>query len=204
MAGVGYLRLVDRVGERVELSNLNRQILYKDTDVGRVKVKAAEEAVRGFNSGVVVEGVEETIDQDNIMHLISGMDFVVDGLDSVRDRLLVNDACVKLGIPANHAFVHGFRGELVNVLPREGPCLRCILRDEDAGPSLTGVGVVIGVSAGVVGLAQACDAIKYLIGLGDFIVGRRILFDLTDWTIYQVDFTRDRNCPVCSAKESMA
>ncbi len=194
-AGVGKIRVVEY--DQVELSNLNRQILYGEDALKRRKATVGSEKLRDTNREVFVEAIDEKVTEENIEGLISGFDFVVDGFDKVKDRLTVNQGCLRAHLPANHAFVHGFRGEVVTVIAGQGPCLRCFIDDQTALTSLSGVGNVIGVTAGIVGLFQATDVIKYLTSIGEIFPGQRILIDLLDLTVYHLDQERRRDCPHC-------
>ena len=195
-AGVGEIRIVEH--DKVELSNLNRQILYGECVLREYKVEVGTERLRDLNRDISLEAVKEKVTEKNVEELIRACDFVVDGFDKVRDRLIVNQACLIAQIPANHAFVHGFRGEVVTVIPGQGPCLRCFIDDQTALTSLSGVGNVIGVAAGVVGLFQATDVIKHLTSIGEIFPGQRLLVDLLDFTLYHLEQERRRNCPHCN------
>lgn len=194
MTGVGQIRVVEY--DRVELSNLNRQILYGEDTLNRDKAEVGSETLRKLNRDVTIETINQKVTEENVNGLVEGCDFVLDGFDRSGDRLIVNEACLRAHIPANHAFVHGFRGEVISVIPGRGACLRCLI-DETVPTSLAGVGNVIGVTAGVVGLFQAADVIKYLTLMGETFPGVRILIDLLDFTVYHLEEEKRKDCPHC-------
>ncbi|MBI5445661.1 MAG: HesA/MoeB/ThiF family protein [Deltaproteobacteria bacterium] len=199
-AGVGHLRVVDH--DLVQLDNLNRQVLYGEEALGRKKVDAGCARLRSLNGEGIVEALDGKVTAENVGELVAGAAFVIDALDRVEDRLAVNRACLRAGIPANHAFVHGFRGEVVTVAPGRGACLRCLV-DPSTPPSLSGVGTVVGVAAGVVGLFQATDALKHLTGLGDTFPGVRILVDLLDFSVAHLDPCPEEPCPECGGPKEV-
>ena len=191
-AGVGKLVLVD-FGE-VELSNLNRQILYRTSDVGRLKVEAASERLRELNPDVEVEGLRVRIGEDNVSELVGMVDLVVDGMDNWRTRFILNDECVRQRKPFIHAGVFGMGGQLLVVLPGEGPCLRCIL---PSPPPEKGTFPILGVAPGVLGLLQAAEAIKLITGHGAPAVGRMLVYDGYRMEFREVEVRRRAGCEAC-------
>lgn len=194
-AGIGKIRLVDR--DRVELSNLNRQILYAEDHLGQKKARRAAEALRAFNSSIDLEAFDREVRETNLEELVGQADCVVCALDESADRLLVNHHCFRKGIPANYAFVHGFRAEVISVLPKRRPCLACLI-DEKAVCTLTGTGAVLGVTAGLAGLIQAGETLKTLIRPEWVRTGRRLFLDLTDMTMTPLECGVNPDCPCCS------
>ena len=191
-AGFGHLRLVD--GGRVEESNLNRQVLYRRADVGRYKATLAAERLGELNPHVYVEPVAEELTEDNVGELLKGADVVLDCLDNWRTRLLLNRACVGLRVPLVHAGVKGFYGQVMTVLPGEGPCLSCLLR---ATPPEEELVPVIGATAATLACIQVLEAVKLVTGLGRPLVGRLLLFDGLEMRFEEVVVSRAPDCPVC-------
>ena len=197
-AGIGNLRVVD--GDSIELSNLNRQILYTESALGLRKAPEAAASLRKINADIYVEDLDIRINKENLPVLLKGADFVVDALDQTADRLLVNRACYGSGIPANHAFVHGLRAEVITVLPGFRPCLACLV-DKGARSSLHGQSIVLGMSTGMAGLLQATEAIKALAKREWVIASRRVFLDLVDMTMAPLECAAMPGCPCCGKSE---
>jgi len=195
-AGVGFLKLVDK--GVVDLSDLNRQFLYSQEDLGLPKVEVAARRLRALNPHVEVEPIKVELDKEGLLDLFKDVDLVVDGLDNWRTRFLVNKACVELRIPFIHAGVRGFYGQLTTILPGEGPCLRCILR---AHPPEEEVIPVLGPTPAVLGALQALEAIKLITGLGRPLIGRLLVFDGLEMRLEEIHVSRDKKCPVCGHLE---
>ncbi|MGD8394174.1 MAG: molybdopterin-synthase adenylyltransferase MoeB [Candidatus Eiseniibacteriota bacterium] len=197
-AGVGRLGLVDR--DTVELSNLQRQILHGTSDVGRSKVASAREALRDLNPLVDVRCHETTLAAANAAAIIGDYDIVVDGSDNFATRYLVNDACVQLGKPDVYGAIYRFEGQVaVFDRPRGGPCYRCLFPEPpppSAVPSCA-EGGVLGVLPGIIGSLQALETIKLIIGQGEALRGRLLLFDALAPAFRTVRFRRQPDCPVC-------
>ena len=194
----------------VERSNLQRQILHTDARVGVPKVVSARLALEALNPGVKVVGHEERLTSANIERILSGYEVVVDGSDNFATRYLVNDACVKLGLPNVHGAVHRFDGQVAVFWPahptRPGPCYRCMFREPPpagVAPSCAEAGV-LGVLPGVIGLLQATETIKLLLGLGEPLVGRVLHFDALRASFRQLRLERDVGCPCCGHGRSFA
>src|SRR5256714_8053854 len=197
-AGVGTLGIVD--DDVVDLSNLQRQVVPKTTGVGTPKVDSAEEAIKALNPDVHVVQYQTRLDAFNIMEIIDGYDVIVDGVDNFPTRYLLNDASVRLKIPVVSAAILGFEGQLSVFAPYEGPCYRCLFRQPppaELAPSC-GANGVLGVLPGVMGLLQATEAIKLVIGQGDPLIGRLLLYDALGATFTTVKVKRDPECPICS------
>ncbi|KUO39801.1 MAG: adenylyltransferase [Hadesarchaea archaeon DG-33-1] len=191
-AGVGHLTILD--AERVELSNLNRQILHWQLDVGRSKAGSAIEKLWAMNPKAKIESRLETITRGNAGKLLKGADIVVDGMDNYPTRYLLNETCVHNRIPFIHGAVEGLVGQLATILPGEGPCLRCIIPKE---PPLKPAFPVLGTTPGVIGCLQAMEAIKLIVGVGKPLVGRMLFFNGEDMTFDVIETRRDLKCPVC-------
>ena len=197
-AGVGTLGIVDN--DEVDLSNLQRQVVHTTDRIGVPKVDSAEETVTAINPDVKVVKYPVRLDASNIMEIIEGYDVVVDGLDNFPTRYLLNDASVRLRIPVVSAAILGFDGQLSVFAPYEGPCYRCLFREPppaELAPSC-GANGVLGVLPGVMGLLQATEAIKLIIGQGDPLIGRLLLYDALGATFTTVKVNRDPECPICS------
>jgi adenylyltransferase/sulfurtransferase len=191
-AGVGRVVLVDR--EAVELSNLNRQVLHWSSDVSRLKVESAAEKLRQLNPTVRVEGTSVEVNEDTVYDLVKGVDVVVDGMDNFKTRFTLNEACVKLNKPFIHAAVYGLEGRLLTILPRRGPCLRCLIPID---PPETRPLPVLGATPALMACLQAMEAVKLITGLGEPLIGRLIIFDGSTSTFYEVAVRRSEGCPVC-------
>jgi molybdopterin/thiamine biosynthesis adenylyltransferase len=197
-AGVGTITLIDP--DRVELSNLPRQILYSDADVGRAKVACASAALRSRYPGTEVRAQETALTADSAAALLIGADFVIDATDGIATKLLINDLAVRAGHVFCHAGVVGFRGQLLTVMPGRTPCVRCVFpdvaREEESG-SCSGAGVV-GPIAGLIGALQASHALSYLAGDHE-IAGQLLTYDgLVDrWLEFPARALR--RCTVCAS-----
>jgi molybdopterin/thiamine biosynthesis adenylyltransferase/rhodanese-related sulfurtransferase len=202
-AGVGTLRLAD--DDVVDRSNLQRQILHTDARIGMPKVESAAATLSALNPRTNVEAVGERVTSDNVERLLDSVDVVIDGSDNFPARYLLNDACVKLGIPLVYGAVHRFEGQ-VSVFDagrRRGvaPCYRCLFPDPpppDAAPNCAEAGV-LGVLPGVIGLLQATEAIKLLLDIGDSLAGRLLHFDALAMRFRETRLAADSYCPVCAA-----
>lgn len=194
-AGVGHLTIID--AQRVELSNLNRQMLHWGPDIGQPKVKSATEKLKAMNSDIKVNGIFEKITSENVVQLVKGTDVVVDGLDNYSTRYLLNETCVRNNIPFIHGAVEGLRGQLMTILPGKGPCLRCVISREPLKKSLF---PVLGATPGVIGCLQAMEAIKLITGIGKPFVGKMLIFNGMDMTFDEIKVNRDPNCQVCGKR----
>jgi adenylyltransferase/sulfurtransferase len=196
-AGVGTLGLVDF--DAVDFSNLQRQILYSTDDVGRPKLRAASDRLRGLNPNIRVVSHETALNSANALDIFRDYDMVVDGADNFPTRYLVNDACVLLGKPNVYGSIFRFDGQVSIFATKNGPCYRC-LYPEPPPPGLVpscAEGGVLGVLPGVVGTIQATEAIKLILGAGDPLIGRLLLFDALQMKFRTLKLQRDPACPVC-------
>ncbi len=161
----------NRDADEVDLSNLQRQVIHTTADVGKLKVESAAETMKAINPDVTVNTYHTFVDSSNIMDLIKDYDFILDGTDNFPAKFLINDACVMAEKPFSHAGIIRFQGQLMTYVPGEGPCYRCVFQSpppKDAVPTCKQAGV-IGAMGGVIGSLQAMEAIKYIIGQGDFL-----------------------------------
>ncbi|MDI6870839.1 MAG: molybdopterin-synthase adenylyltransferase MoeB [Bacillota bacterium] len=196
-AGVGRIGLVDN--DTVELSNLQRQILYRTGDVGRVKVALAESRLAELNPDVRVTPYAVRLDAGNVGGLIDGYDLVIDAVDNFATRYLVNEACVSAGKPLVEAGVLGFEGMLTVIKPGEGPCYRCIFPDPPPAETVpdTRQAGVLGTVAGTLGILQATEALKLILEIGDPLVGRMLHYDGLSACFREILLERLPSCPVC-------
>lgn len=197
-AGVGTLGLVDN--DRVDLSNLQRQVIHAQSRVGELKVDSAETAIADLNSDVRVVKHPVRLDASNVMEIIEGYDVIVDGLDNFPTRYLINDASVRLRIPVVSASILGFDGQLSVFAPYEGPCYRCLYPTPppaELAPSC-GANGVLGVLPGTMGMLQATEVIKLILGEGEPLIGRLLLYEALSASFTELKVRRDPECPICS------
>jgi sulfur-carrier protein adenylyltransferase/sulfurtransferase len=197
-AGVGTLGIVD--DDDVDLSNLQRQVIHSTQRIGIPKVDSAEESIHALNPDVNVVKYPVRLDASNIMDIIEGYDVIVDGVDNFPTRYLLNDATVRLRIPVVSASILGFDGQLSVFKPYDGPCYRCLFREPppaELAPSC-GANGVLGVLPGTMGLLQATEVVKLIVGIGEPAIGRLLLYDALAATLSEVRVHRDPECPICS------
>jgi sulfur-carrier protein adenylyltransferase/sulfurtransferase len=197
-AGVGTLGIVD--SDEVDLSNLQRQVIHSSDRIGVPKVDSAEQTIAALNPDVNVVKHPVRLDASNIMEILPGYDIVVDGLDNFPTRYLLNDASVRLKIPVVSAAILGFEGQLSVFNPYEGPCYRCLFPvppPAELAPSC-GANGVLGVLPGTMGLLQATEVVKLVLGEGDPLVGRLLMYDALAARFTEVKVRRDPQCPICS------
>ncbi len=195
-AGVGTLGIVDF--DEVDLTNLQRQILHRTQDVGRPKVESASDTIAAMNPDVKVIQHRIQLTSENALEVLEPYDIVVDGSDNFPTRYLVNDACVMLGKPCVHGSIFLFEGQAATFVPGKG-CYRCLYPTPPPPgmvPSCAEAGV-LGVLPGIVGSIQAVETIKLILGIGDTLSGRLLLFDALDMEFRQVKVRRNAECPVC-------
>jgi adenylyltransferase/sulfurtransferase len=196
LAGVGRIRLIDQ--DTVEIHNLHRQVLYTSEDLHYPKVEVSAKRLTKINPLVKVEAIPENLNANNVEKLISGMDCVVDGLDNMRTRYLVNRACAKLKIPYVFGAAIGIEGNLSVFAPPETPCLECILPNIDDSALLTcDVRGVLGATPGIIGTMQAMETIKILTGMGSPLKGKLMICDFSDMYFTTIDIFKRKNCPAC-------
>jgi molybdopterin/thiamine biosynthesis adenylyltransferase len=191
-AGVGNIRLVDH--DTVELSNLNRQILHWDENIGMNKTDSAAAKLKRLNPDVNIEAIAETITDNNISRLAADFDLIVDAMDNLPTRYLLNKTALEKNIPFLHGAVYGFEGRAMTVIPGKTACLNCVYHNaslpEEKFP-------VIGVTPAVIGCIQAAEAIKYIVGLGTLLTNRLLIYDALEMTFAELKVRKDPNCEHC-------
>jgi sulfur-carrier protein adenylyltransferase/sulfurtransferase len=204
-AGVGTLGIVD--DDEVDLTNLQRQVIHNSERIGEPKVESARQTIAALNPDVDVKPYQTRLNADNVLDLIRDYDVIVDGADNFPTRYLLNDAAVRERKPVVHASILGFDGQLTVFVPYEGPCYRCLYPQPppaDLAPSC-GANGVLGVLPGIMGLLQANEAIKLIIGKGEPLVGRLLLFEALSTQFTELKVRRDaENCPVCGDHVDLA
>lgn len=192
-AGVGRLILIDK--EKFELSNLNRQILGYPSDLGKFKVDVAKARLEEFNPEIKIEAIPFELSEKNIGAIIGHVDVVVDCLDNWETRLLINDYCIVKNIPLVHAAVSELYGQITTVIPRKGPCLRCIFYRI---PTVqTNVVPILGAVSAVLASLEVLEAIKLLTGIGETLVGRMLFIDLKRMSFDTIRLSSRSDCPTC-------
>lgn len=191
-AGIGTLTIIDH--DRVTLSNLNRQILHHETDIGRYKVDSAKGKLSYFNSHVIVNARQINITEENVVGLVSGHDVIIDALDNLETRYTLNKAALVLGIPFIHGAVSGFEGRIMTVIPGRSTCLRCLYRGPVEPPPAT---PVIGVTPAVIGALQATEAIKTILGIGELLTDRLLIYDGLKLKWSEFKLRKNPNCDHC-------
>lgn len=197
-AGVGTVGLVD--ADRVDVSNLQRQVLHTTDRAGMPKTESAELALRALNPDVRVLKFQERLTSENALRILEGFDLVIDGGDNFPTRYLLNDACLIANVPCIHGSVFRFEGQVTTFVPRQGPCYRCLYPSPppaELSPSCAEAGV-LGVLPGIVGLLQANEALKLLLGEGEPLIGRLLTFDALATRFLELGLKRDPACPVCA------
>jgi len=197
-AGVGTLGIAD--DDDVELSNLQRQIIHGDDDVGRPKVDSAAEYVARLNPDVAVNKHHSRVTKDTVGELIDAYDFVVDGTDNFATRYLVNDACTLAGVPFSHGAIFRFEGQVTTFTDAsDSPCYRCLFPEappDGVVPDCATAGV-LGVLPGTVGCIQATETVKAILGRGELLDGRLLFYDAMDMSFDTVEIAKRPDCPVC-------
>jgi molybdopterin/thiamine biosynthesis adenylyltransferase len=191
-AGVGTIRIVDH--DTVELSNLNRQVLHWDENIGMTKTDSAAAKLKKLNPGANIEAIAETITEASVRQLVTGFDLIVDALDNLPTRYLLNKTALEKGIPFFHGAVYGFEGRAMTIIPGKTACLNCVyhgtLVPEEKFP-------VIGVTPAVIGCIQATEVIKYTVGLGTLLTNRFLIYDALEMTFTELKVRQDPNCEHC-------
>jgi len=198
VAGVGTITLVDK--DVVELTNLNRQILHYDQDVGRKKTESAEEKLRAINPDITIKTIDITIDESNAAELVGNANGIVDAMDNFPIRYLLNDVAIGKKIPLFHGAIRGFYGQATTIIPGKTACLRCIF--PRAPPKE--VFPVIGVTPGLIGLVQATEVVKYLLGSGELLANRLFIWDGMQSHAEEIAVEKNPVCVSCSTKKSPA
>ncbi len=190
--GVGTIRVVDH--QRVELSNLNRQVLHWDEDIGKRKIDSALEKLGRLNQSVKLEATEETITEANVSQLVADYDLIVDAMDNLPARYILNKAALERNIPFFHGAVYGFEGRAMTIIPGQTACLRCLYRGVLPREKFP----VIGVTPAVIGCIQATEVIKCIVGLGELLTNRLLTFDGLHMKFMEFKVKKDPSCEHCS------
>ena len=191
-AGFGKIRIVDC--DSVELSNLNRQILHSNADVGRPKARSAYETLTGINPEIEVEAMVETISEDNIGELLRGSHLIMDAMDNFPIRYLLNRAALKGNVPLFHGAISGYQGQATTIIPGRTACLSCLF--PRAPPPSTFP--ALGSTCGVIGSIQVTEAVKYVTGVGELLENRLLLWDGLNIAFDEVAYERNAFCKECS------
>jgi len=198
-AGIGTIGVVD--SDSVDLTNLQRQVIHHTADIGTEKVNSARATMQAINPDVTVRTHKTRVSAENISTIIRQYDFVIDGTDNFAAKFLINDACYFEKVPFSHAGVLRFDGQLITVLPGQTTCYRCIFHSPPpAGvvPSCSEAGV-LGALAGVIGLLQATEAMKFLLGIGDLLTNTLLVYNALEMGFYKVKVNRNPECPLCGS-----
>lgn len=201
-SGIGTIGLVD--DDLVDESNLHRQVLHGVDRIGMRKVDSAEVTLRGLNPEVTVVKHAERLDAENAERLVGAYDVIVDGTDNLDTRYLLNDAAVALRRPVVHGSVHRWDGQVTTLVPFEGPCYRCMHAakpPDELAPDCSVTGV-LGVLPGIVGVLQATEVLKLVLGIGDPLRGRLLMLDLNGTTFDEIRVPRDPECPTCGDRSA--
>lgn len=193
-AGVGHLTVIDP--DRVELSDLNRQILHWDDDIGEAKVFSAVKKLRKMNSKVSIDPIPAKITSKNIIKLLQGVTLVIDCLDNIETRFVLNEGCIQEGIPLIHGGINGLRGEVTTIIPGHTPCLKCIfskaINEKRPFP-------VIGATAAIIASLQVMEAIKLLSGVGKLLTGKMLYVHGKEMEFFIVKHQKKSDCQTCGA-----
>ena len=202
-AGIGKIGLVD--ADVVDKSNLQRQVLFGESDVGRPKVEAARDRLQDLNSGVDVVTHYELLTSHNVFDVMDGYDIIVNGCDNFPTRYLVNDAAVMQSKPVVDGSIFRFEGQATVYVPGDGPCYRCLYPEPPPPGEVPSCaeGGVLGVLPGIVGVMQATEVVKLILGEGKPLVGRVLLYDAMEMKFRELKLRRDTNCPVCGDAPSI-
>jgi adenylyltransferase/sulfurtransferase len=193
-AGVGTIRIIDH--DKVELSNLNRQVLHWDKDIGRSKVESGQEKLSQLNKNISIEPVNETITDKNVSALIAGFDVVIDALDNLPTRFILNKAAVELGIPFIHGAVYGLEGRVMTVIPGKSACLRCLYQGMPPQQKFP----VLGATPAIVGAIQATEAVKLITGIGKLLTNRLLIYDGLNMKFTELKVNLKIDCEHCAGK----
>jgi len=196
-AGVGTIGIID--ADVVEESNLQRQIIHNTKRIGQYKAESARETIEALNPDVKVITYIERLDETNVARIIAGYDVIIDGTDNFPTRYLLNDAAIMANKPVVHGSVFRFEGQLTIFKPNEGPCYRCLYPEPPPpalAPSCAEAGV-LGVLPGIIGLLQATETVKLLLGIGEPLVGRMMTYDALAGEFNELRLYRDPECPAC-------
>jgi len=193
-AGIGRIAIVDR--DKIQVSNLNRQVMYFEKDAGVLKAGALAERLRGLNPHVEITGETVDISGTDIQDRVSSFDVLVDALDNFPSRYVLNGASLAKGVPLVHASIRGFYGQVTTLVPGLTPCLRCLFPEtpKEERPS------VLGPVCGVIGCLQAMEVLKYLLGNGSLLMNKLLVFDGLKGALDAVEIGRRTDCPECGGR----
>jgi adenylyltransferase/sulfurtransferase len=190
-AGVGTLRIIDN--DKVELSNLNRQILHWGKDVGKTKTASAYDKLSKLNKNVIIVTVHTTIDESNVSQLTEGFDVIVDAMDNLLTRFLLNKAAIEHHVPFVHGAVSGLEGRAMTVIPGKSACLKCIYHSLPPEAKFP----VLGTTPAVIGAIEATEVIKYITGIGTLLTDRLLIYDGLNMKFTELKVIRNTNCEHC-------
>lgn len=193
-AGVGTLRIIDN--DKVELSNLNRQVLHWDKDIGRSKVESAAEKLTQLNKGVRLETITKTITDKNVVEMVAGFNVIIDALDNLPTRFLLNKAAIEYNIPFIHGAVYGLEGRVMTIIPGKSACLRCLYQGIPPRKKFP----VLGTTPGIIGCIQATEAIKLITGIGKPLTNRLLIYDGLNMKFTELIVKHRKDCEHCGTK----
>lgn len=197
-AGIGTIGIAD--ADKVDLSNLQRQIIHTTKDIGKPKVYSAKETMENMNPNTIIKTYHTFVTNKNIIELIQDYDFIVDCTDNFSSKFLINDACVITKKPFSHAGIIGFQGQLMTYVPNKGACYRCIFKEppqENSVPTCKQVGI-IGAMCGVIGSLQAMETIKYILGIDNLLTGYLLTYNALTMDFRKIKLPSDNHsCTVC-------
>jgi adenylyltransferase/sulfurtransferase len=191
-AGVGTIIIADN--DSVEMSNLNRQILHWQKDVGRKKIESASEKASSLNNFINIETIDKTLTEDNITGFTEGCDAIVDAMDNIVARFALNKAAIKWNIPLFHGAVNGMEGRATTIIPGKTACIACMYRLDVKLSKFP----VLGVTPGLIGIIQATEVIKYITGIGDLLENRLLIYYGADLKFKEFRLTRNPECTECN------
>ncbi len=193
-AGIGKIGIAD--DDQVELSNLNRQILHDTSRIGMPKVDSAQKTLQSLHPALEVETYPRRLaSSEELFGVLTGYDLIVDCTDNYITRFNINEACIRSGKPWIYGAVFGFEGQAMTIIPGKGPCYRCLY--PSAPSDVDPVVPVMGVTPGIIGLIEATEAIKHILGVGTPLLGRMLFVDLLDMTMSEFKISRNADCPAC-------
>lgn len=196
-AGIGTLGLVDN--DKVEISNLQRQILHRTSDLGKEKTDSAYEKLTSLNPNVNVIAHNERLTNENALKIISEYDIVIDATDNFPTRYVLNEACVKAGKPFIHGGVSGFFGQIMTILPGQGPCFKCVFKEPPAPDLLPKAPGVLGAVPGTIGTIEATEAIKLVLGKGNQLTGKILLYNALEPCFREIEVVKNPECEICGS-----
>ena len=196
-AGIGRIGIAD--DDRVEISNLNRQILHTTSRIGMPKVASAQKALKALNPALEMQTIDCRVTSvEMLIDMLDGYDIVIDCTDNFAARYLINEACIRFGKPWVYGSVSGFEGQAMTIAPGQSPCYRCLYPSAPAH-NAESTESVMGIAPGIMGIIQSAEAIKYILGIGTLLMGRLLFVDLLEMNISEFNISRNRNCPACGS-----